>query len=78
LGFFLAREHARRHLRQCGKRRRARRYVGDQVQALAEWRIQRHLTWTAAYAHFFVGDFLKESSRDKDVDYASTWLTFKF
>ena len=54
------------------------RYVGDQAQVMAEWRFQRHLTLTAAYAHFFTGDFLKESTPGKDVDYFSTWLTFRF
>ena len=49
-----------------------------QVQVLGEWRIQRHLTLTAAYAHFFAGSFLDESTPGKDVDYVSTWLTFKF
>jgi hypothetical protein len=54
------------------------RYVGHQVQALAEWQLQRHLTLTGAYAHFFAGDFLNDSTPGKDVDYASAWLTFKF
>lgn len=53
-------------------------YVGNQVQALGEWRIQRHLTLTAAYAHFFAGDFLDEATPGKDVDYFSAWLTFRF
>jgi hypothetical protein len=53
-------------------------YVGNQVQVLGEWRIQRHLTLTAAYAHFFTGSFLDESTPGKDVDYVSTWLAFKF
>ena len=53
-------------------------YVGNQVQMLAEWQCQRHLTFTAAYAHFFAGDFLEDSTPGKDVDYASAWLTFKF
>jgi hypothetical protein len=54
------------------------RYVGNQVQLLAEWQLQRHLTLSTAYAHFFAEDFLKESTPGKDVDYASIWLTFKF
>jgi hypothetical protein len=53
-------------------------YVGNQVQLLAEWQLQRHLTFTAAYARFFAGDFLKESTPGKDVDYASAWLTLRF
>lgn len=54
------------------------RYVGNQIQVLAEWQLQRHLTFTAAYAHFFAGDFLKDSTPGKDVDYASVWITFRF
>ena len=27
---------------------------------------------------FFAGDFLKETQPGKEVDYVSTWLTFKF
>jgi hypothetical protein len=53
-------------------------YSGDQVQVLTEWRLQRHLTFTAAYAHFFAGTFLEESTPGADVDYVSAWLTFKF
>lgn len=53
-------------------------YVGNQVQVLAECQLHRHLTFTAAYAHFFAGTFLEESTPGKDVDYVSAWLTFKF
>ncbi|HKB91005.1 MAG TPA: alginate export family protein, partial [Opitutaceae bacterium] len=54
------------------------RYVGQQIEAMAEWRLNRHLTLTADYAHFFAGDFLKQTTPGKDVDYFSTWLTFRF
>jgi hypothetical protein len=53
-------------------------YVGNQVQVLAECRLQRHLTLSAAYAHFYSGNFLKDSTPGEDVDYASAWLTFRF
>jgi Alginate export len=54
------------------------RYVGAQTAVQMEWRLQRHLTWTANYSHFFAGTFLHESPPDKDVNYASTWITFRF
>jgi hypothetical protein len=54
------------------------RYVGNQVQFLTEWQANRHLVVTAAYAHFFAGEFLKESGPGEDVDYASVWATFRF
>ena len=54
------------------------RYVGNQAQLMLEWRIDRHLAFTADYAHFFAGDFLKQAPPGKDVDYFSAWMTFRF
>ena len=54
------------------------RYVGHQAEAMLEWRIDRHFTLTADYAHFFAGDFLKKTTPGKDVDYFSAWVTFRF
>jgi len=54
------------------------RYVGNQIEALLEWRLNRRLSLTADYAHFFAGDFLKETTPGKDVDYFSAWVTFRF
>ena len=54
------------------------RYIGSQPQAVVEWSIERHLTLTAIYAHFLAGEFLRESGSGRDVDYATTWLTYKF
>ena len=33
------------------------RYVGNQAEAMLEWRVDRHFTFTIDYAHFFAGDF---------------------
>src|SRR6266566_1220376 len=52
------------NLIQSGKTSNAR-YVGNQTEAMLEWRMDRHLTLTADYAHFFVGDFLKETTPGK-------------
>ncbi|HEY3307160.1 MAG TPA: alginate export family protein [Desulfuromonadaceae bacterium] len=54
------------------------RYIGSQPQAQLEWNLDRHITFVAVYAHFFAGPFLRESGPGKDVDYATTWLTYKF
>jgi hypothetical protein len=54
------------------------RYVGAQTSAQVEWRVQRHLTWTANYSHFFAGAFLHENPPGEDVNYFSTWITFRF
>ena len=54
------------------------RYVGEQIAAQIEWRLQRHLTWSANYTHFFAGEFIHENPPGRDVDYFSTWITFRF
>jgi len=65
------------NLIQTGKTSDAR-YVGNQAEAILEWDWDRHLTFTADFAHFFAGDFLKETTPGKDVDYFSAWVTFRF
>jgi hypothetical protein len=54
------------------------RYVGNQPQAVLRWGIDRHITFVAMYAHFSTGSFLKETGPAKDVDWMTTWLTYKF
>jgi Alginate export len=54
------------------------RYIGSQVQAMLQWSIDRHFTASAVYAHFFAGDFLKETPPGNDVNYFSAWVTYRF
>ncbi len=53
-------------------------YVGAQTTGQIEWRFGRHLTWVANYAHFFAGDFLRENPPAKDVNYFSSWISYRF
>ncbi|AJE04968.1 hypothetical protein GPICK_16055 [Geobacter pickeringii] len=53
-------------------------YIGSMPQAQLFWDIDRHLSFTAIYGHFFAGRFLKESGPGEDVDYVTTWLAYKF
>ncbi|HTP66240.1 MAG TPA: alginate export family protein, partial [Geobacteraceae bacterium] len=52
--------------------------IGSMAQAQLFWDIDRHLSFVAIYGHFFAGRFLKESGPGKDLDYVTTWLTYKF
>jgi hypothetical protein len=55
------------------------RYVGSQPSVGVYWKASRHLSVSAAYAHFYIGSFLLEASpRGKDTDYAAVWTTYKF
>jgi hypothetical protein len=54
------------------------RYTGSQPQALLQWNIDRHITLIAIYAHFFTGDFLRETGPSQDVDYFTAWIAYRF
>jgi hypothetical protein len=53
-------------------------FIGSMSQAQLLWDIDRHLSLVAIYGHFFAGSFLKESGPGADVDYLTSWLTYKF
>jgi hypothetical protein len=53
------------------------RYVGSTLSLVAEWAIDRHLTLTTSYAHFFRGQVVRDAG-GKDVDFFAIWLTAKF
>jgi hypothetical protein len=44
----------------------AARYIGSQPQAQLQWNIDRHITFIAIYAHFFTGEFLRETGPQED------------
>ena len=54
------------------------RYYGSQLFTQVDWQVERHLSFSFTYVHFFTGDFIRESGPGKDVDYLSSWLTYKF
>ena len=54
------------------------RFAGNQPSAQIVWRISRYLSATTVYTHFFAGRFLRETPPAKDLDYLTSYLTFKF
>jgi hypothetical protein len=55
------------------------RYVGSQPSVGVSWQVNRHLSLSAAYVHFFVGPFpVKAVPTRRSVDYAAVWATYKF
>jgi len=54
------------------------RYVGAELDLLANYAITRHILGYAGYSHFFTGEFLRETgpSRDSDFLYAAIQYTF--
>jgi hypothetical protein len=54
------------------------RYVATQVSAQAQWRMTRNLSWFTEYGHFFSGDFLKQSTPGKDINFWTAWLDIRY
>jgi alginate export protein len=54
------------------------RYVGNSPSLTAAWNPTRHLTLLASYVHFFPGSFFESNPPDKQTDYFTTWLSYKF
>ncbi len=53
------------------------RFVGSSASLVVEWAIDRHLSLTGSYTHFFAGDVVEDAGGG-DVDFVGVWLTFKF
>jgi hypothetical protein len=54
------------------------RFIATQVSAQLQWRMTRNLTWFTEYGHFFAGDFLKQSTPGKSINYWTGWLDIRF
>lgn len=54
-----------------------RRFIGHQVQALAEWQATRHLELRAAYVHFGAGDTIRKAG-GRDVDFVLLSASYKW
>ena len=63
-------------LRSAGSSRS--RFVGSQPSVQAEWDISRHFSWTGNYTHFFAGPFLTDTKPGMDVNFFTTWITYRF
>jgi len=54
------------------------RYTGSHGNLQLEWRLDRHISLTAIYLHFFPGPFLKETQPGRNVDFLAAWFTYRF
>jgi len=54
------------------------RFIATQASAQLQWRMTRNLTWFTEYGHFFAGDFLKQSTPGKSINYWTGWLDIRF
>jgi len=52
--------------------------IGSELSVLVDWRINRNLSLSAKYSHFFAGTFLEETGPGEEVDYFSVFAHFLF
>jgi hypothetical protein len=57
-------------------------YVGNELDLLLTWQIERHTQIYAGYSHFFAGDFIQDTGKatgaDKDIDFLYAAAVFTF
>lgn len=54
------------------------RFIGSQPSVQAEWQVSRHVTLVGVFSHFFTGPFLRDTGPSRDVNYVTSWITYKF
>ena len=54
------------------------RYIATQAGAQVQWRMTRHMTWFTEYSHFFPGEFIKQSTPGRNINYWTGWLDIRY
>ena len=53
-------------------------YVGQEVSLRAFYEINKNLKWESGYAHFFTGEYVKDSGAHDDTDWVYSQISFKY
>jgi hypothetical protein len=53
------------------------RFVGSEIAATVTWRPDRHTKIVASYSHFLTGPFLRHAGLGHDVDFVTTWISYR-
>jgi hypothetical protein len=54
------------------------RYIATQASAQVRWQMTRNVGWFTEYGHFFPGDFLKQATPGKNLNYWTGWLDIRY
>jgi Alginate export len=54
------------------------RYITTQASVQLRWKMNRNLTWFTEYAHFFPGEFLRQSTSGSNTNFWTGWLDIRF
>jgi hypothetical protein len=53
-------------------------YIGNEIDLLLTWQLNRHTNVQLGYSHFFAGDFLSDTGPSQDIDFAYAQFAFTF
>lgn len=53
-------------------------HLGVELDLIAEYQQNRHITYGFGLGHLFTGQFLNEATRGKDYNYPFAWMTYGF
>ena len=54
------------------------RYIATQASTQVHWQMTRNLSWFTEYGHFFPGDFLKQATPGKNLNYWTGWVDIRY
>ena len=54
------------------------RYIGNELDFLVNWQIDRHLSTYMGYSHFFPGGFISQTGSSQGIDFFYTAVTCTF
>ena len=54
------------------------RYIATQVSTQLRWRMNRSLTWFTELGHFSPGEFLKQATPGRNLNYWTAWLDIRY
>jgi len=54
------------------------RYIATQVSSQLRWRMNRNLTWFTEFGHFSPGEFLKQATPGRNLNYWTAWLDIRY
>ena len=54
------------------------RFIGSQAAVQVKWNINQNVTFSAEYMHFFPGQFIKQSTPGRDINYVTAFVDVQF
>jgi hypothetical protein len=54
------------------------RYIATQGSAQVHWQMTRNMGWFTEFGHFFPGEFIKQATPGKNINYWTSWLDMRF